>query len=98
MSAPSFKRGDIVRWKAFVADVEYYYGLVIECEEFAQIGYMDYPYCSYDDLTGLDYATFVTRKITLFSFYAQKVVIVRQSASDVPVFPELVHVTEPAEI
>lgn len=98
MTPPSFKRGDIVRWRAFLSDVEYYYGLVVACEEFSEIGYMDYPYYSYDDLTGLDYATFMTRKITLFSFYEQKIVVVHQSSTDVPVFPELVHVYEPSEI
>jgi hypothetical protein len=98
MSTPSFKRGDIVRWRAFIADVEFYYGLVVACEDFAEIGYMDYPYYSYDDLTGLDYTTFLTRKITLFSFYEQKIVVVNQTAADVPVFPELVHVYKASEI
>jgi len=45
MTPPSFKRGDIVRWRAFMSDVEYYYGLVVECADFSEIGYMDYPYC-----------------------------------------------------
>jgi len=98
MSTPSFKRGDIVRWRAFVSGVEFYYGLVIECDAFAEIGYMDYPCYSYDALPGLDYTTFLTRKITLFSFYEQKIVILQQSATDLPVFPELVHVYEASEI
>ena len=98
MSNETFHRGDIVRWKAFLDGVEYYYGLVLECDTFSQYGYIDYPYCAYDELTGVDYETFLTRKITLFSFYEQKVVIVHQSEADVPMFPELVHVYEDVEI
>ena len=98
MSNETFNCGDIVRWKAFLEGVEYYYGLVIECENFTEFGYMDYPYCAYDELTGVDYDTFLTRKITLFSFYDQKVVTVQQSEADVPMFPELVHVYEDVEI
>ena len=98
MPNEAFNRGDIVRWRSFIDDVDYYYGLVIECENFAAYGYMDYPYHAYDELTGVDYDTFLTRKITLFSFYDQKVVTVQQSEADVPMFPELVHVYEDIEI
>tara|TARA_Y100000310_G_C20680475_1_gene815619 strand:+ start:1662 stop:1970 length:309 start_codon:yes stop_codon:yes gene_type:complete len=98
MTTPSFKRGDIVRWRAFVSDVEFYYGLVIECDDFAEIGYMDFPYYSYEELTKSDYTTFMTRKITLFSFYAQKIVTLHQSAADLPVFPEIVRLYEASEI
>ena len=98
MSHETFNRGDVVRWRSFIDDVEYYYGLVIECENFEAYGYMDYPYRAYDELTGVNYDTFFTRKITLFSFYEQKVIIVHQSEADVPVFPELVHVYEDVEI
>ncbi|MCK5342671.1 MAG: hypothetical protein KAR20_04665 [Candidatus Heimdallarchaeota archaeon] len=98
MSTETFNRGDIVRWRAFIDDVDYYYGLVLDCEDFSAYGHLDYPYFSYDELTGVDYNTFMTRKITLFSFYDQKVVVVHQSEADVPVFPELVHVFEDTEI
>ncbi len=87
---PPFKTGDIVRWKSFLEDVDFYYGMVLCCEESLEIGHMDYPYHSYDELTGIDYNRFFARKITLFSFYEQKVVVVNQSEHDVPAFPELV--------
>jgi hypothetical protein len=95
---PSFKTGDIVRWKSFLEGVDFYYGMVLTCEELSEIGHMDYPYHSYDELTGIDYSTFQARKITLFSFYEQKVVIVNQSDADVPAFPELVAPFEEIEI
>ena len=85
-----FKTGDIVRWKSFLEGVDFYYGMVLNCEESSEIGHMDYPYHSYDELTGIDYDRFQARKITLFSFHDQKVVIVNQSEHDVPSFPELV--------
>ena len=71
-------------------EVDFFYGMVLSCEELSEIGHMDYPYHSYDELTGVDYSTFLARKITLFSFYEQKVVVVNQSEHDVPAFPELI--------
>jgi len=87
---PPFKTGDIVRWKSFLEGVDFYFGLVLKCEELSEIGHLDYPLHSYDELSGIDYDTFQARKITLFSFYDQKVVVVNQSDHDVPAFPELV--------
>jgi len=40
----------------------------------------------------------MTRKITLFSFYEQKIVTLHQSAADLPVFPEIVRLYEASEI
>ncbi len=97
MSDPSFKRGDIVRWKAFFSNVEYCYGLVLESEKVSQYGYMEYPFFSHDDMFDLSYATFCTRRIVVFSFYEQKVTTVYQSAYDVPSFPEMVHVYKASE-
>ena len=87
---PPFKTGDIVKWKSFLEGVDFYYGMVLECEELSEIGLLSYPYHSYDELTGIDYDRFQARKITLFSFYDQKVVIINQSEQDVPSFPQLV--------
>ena len=87
---PPFKTGDIVRWKSFLEGVDYFYGMVLECTESSEIGHIDYPFHSYDELTGIDYDRFLARKVTLFSFYEQKVVIVNQSDQDVPAFPEIV--------
>ena len=97
MSDPSFKRGDIVRWKAFFSNVEYCYGLVLESESVSQYGYMEYPFFSHDDMFDLSYATFCTRRIVVFSFHEQKVTTVYQSAYDVPSFPEMVHVYKASE-
>ena len=97
MSAPSFKRGDIVRWKPLLSNIEYYYGLVLESETTDEYGYMEYPFFSYDDMLDMDYATFCTRRIVVFSFYEQKVTTVYQSAHDVPSFPEMVHIYKISE-
>ena len=87
---PPFKTGDIVRWKSFTEGVVFFYGMVLSCEKLIEFGHVDYSYHSYDELTGIDYDMFQARKITLFSFYEQKVVVVNQSEHDVPTFPELV--------
>jgi hypothetical protein len=87
---PQYNVGDIVKWRAFVVDVDYYYGMVLACEEVKEIGHMDYPFHSYDEMGGIDYDRFFSRKITLFSFYEQRIVIVNQTDQDVPTFPELV--------
>jgi len=87
---PPFKTGDVVRWKSFLEGVDFYYGLVLSCEKVTEIGHLDYPLHSYDELSGIDYDMFQARKITLFSFYDQKVVVVNQSEHDVPSFPELI--------
>tara|TARA_R110000823_G_scaffold218965_8_gene348027 strand:- start:1226 stop:1516 length:291 start_codon:yes stop_codon:yes gene_type:complete len=87
---PPFNRGDVVRWKSVLEGVEYFYGLVLNCEDISEIGYMHYSYGSDDKSAEADYRRFRARKITLFSFYEQKVIIVNQSEQDVPSFPELV--------
>ncbi len=53
MSRQSVKCGDVVRWKSFLENVDYYYGLVLECEDVSEIGHMDYPYRTHDELTGI---------------------------------------------
>jgi hypothetical protein len=90
MARQSIKCGDVVRWRSFLEGVEYYYGLVLECEEISEIGHMDYPYHSYDELSGVGCESYLARKIVLFSFYEQKVVIVNQTLHDVPDFPEII--------
>ena len=92
MTTPSFKRGDIVRWKPILDDVEYYYGLVLESETTDEYGSMEYPFFSYDDMFDMGYTTFCTRRIVVFSFHEQKVTTIYQSTFDVPSFPEMVHV------
>jgi len=71
-------------------NVDYYYGLVLECEDVSEIGHMDYPYRTHDELTGISCDSYLARKIVLFSFYEQKVVVVNQTLHDVPDFPEII--------
>lgn len=87
---PPFNRGDIVRWKSVLEGIEYFYGLVLNCEDVSEIGYMHYSYGSDEVSADAGYRSFRARKITLFSFYEQRAVVVNQSAQDVPSFPELV--------
>lgn len=89
MSPEAFKCGDVVRWRSYEEGVEFHYGLVIKSEDLTEIGYLDFPYSTYSELEKMDYSHVSLRKVTLFSFHEQKVVIFNQTQQDLPTFPEL---------
>lgn len=96
MDWSDFKRGDIVRWKAYGQEFKFHYGLVIGVEEFSEYHHYEFPFDDlepgYDMSTGLGYIPLRyehVSSITVFSFSEQKKRIIYQSSLEVPYMLEL---------
>jgi hypothetical protein len=92
-----FKRGDIVRWKAYGQDFDFHYGLIIGLEEFSEYHHYQFPFDAlepgYDMMTGFGYVPLryeCINSVTVFSFSEQKQRIIYQSSLEVPYLLELV--------